>query len=136
MNDLNGAFAKIIGAGVLLLLLAILALVTYSVLKPPIVNRETIDALVKSASSTEAYVKELRELAYQNKLDTEKDNKLLRETGIQREGDYKDLYNKYGIVSHEDFYASNIVVPDFSVIGGLRIKNNGDRREQLHTHPE
>lgn len=132
MTDIRvDGITKAIGVGLLIAMFAILALVTYSVLKPPIVNKETIDALVKTANSTEQYVKELREMAYQNKLETDKDNSLLDSSGKDREGNYKDLYNKYGIVQHEDFYASNAAAPDITFVTGLQFENHRERRQQL-----
>lgn len=127
MNE-NG-YVKAFGAAMLFIMLAILILVGYNVLKPPIVNKETIDTLVNTAKSTESYVKELREMAYQNRLETNEDNDLLRHRGSEGSKSYKDLYEKYGPqvgvgsdVKSDPLIGSSIVLPD-----GLQFqaKSNG-----------
>lgn len=106
MSDRNDTLGNITGIVMVGILLAILGLVTYSVFKTPVVNKETIDALVKSANSTEQYVKELREIARNNAAETGKDNDLLKGSGDQRTDDYKGLYEKYGIITHGKVLAS------------------------------
>lgn len=135
MNE-NG-YIKVLGGGMLFLLFAILLLVGYNVLKPPIVNKETIDTLVKTAKSTESYVKELREIAYQNRLETNEDNNLLKNRGSDSGKSYKDLYDKYGPQVGVDLngkddplIGSHIVLPD-----GLQFQAKGNGREQLSHNP-
>lgn len=135
MNE-NG-YIKAFGAAMLFIMLAILLLVGYNVLKPPIVNKETIDTLVKTAKSTESYVKELREIAYQNRLETNEDNNLLKNRGSESGKTYKDLYEKYGPqvgvvsdVKSDSLIGTNIIIPD-----GLQFQAKGNGRQQLSHNP-
>lgn len=135
MNE-NG-YIKVFGAAMLFLMFAILLLVGYNVLKPPIVNKETIDTLVNTAKSTESYVKELREMAYQNRLETNEDNDLLRHRGSDSGKTYKDLYEKYGPqvgvgsdIKSVPLIGSNVIIPD-----GLQFQAKSNGRQQLSHNP-
>lgn len=136
MNDNNG-YIKVLGAVMIVLMFAILLLVGYNVLKPPIVNKETIDTLVKTAQSTETYVKELREMAYQNRLETNSDNDLLKSRGGDAGKSYKDLYEKYGPQvgvemngKSDSFIDSSPILPN-----GVQFQANGNGRQQLPHNP-
>lgn len=97
INELSSTTIKVIGGLLLAMMFAILALVAYSVLKPPIVNKQTIETLVTTAKNTESYVKELRELAYKNRQETNEDNNLFDTRQKEGSKSYQDLYQKYGL---------------------------------------
>ena len=97
MNDEHIKSVKVLASGIMVLLLLVFLVTAYSLFKKPVVTKSTIDSLVASTELTQQYVKELRDMAYQNKLDTQKDNELLNKEGKDREQNYQDLYDQYDI---------------------------------------
>lgn len=96
-NEISSGFIKVVITFVIILLFVILGIVVYMLFKPPVVSKETIDKLITSTQQTQEYVKELRNLALNNRNKTNEDNDLLRNKEQERNETYEDLYEKYTV---------------------------------------
>ena len=131
MNDENIKSIKLLaGAGIAILLMVFVAVI-YSVFKTPVVTKSTIDSLVTSTQLTQQYVKELRDIAYANRMETHKDNDLLKHSGEDRDDNYKDLYDKYGTLAYDGNKQTVRFNPDPSPAGinGLQQQTKDIRRQ-------
>lgn len=96
-SEISNGFIKVVVTCVVILLFLILGIVVYMLFKPPVVTKEAIDKLISSTQETQNYVKELRNLALENRNKTNEDNDLLRNKELERNESYEDLYEKYTI---------------------------------------
>lgn len=79
------------------LLLIVIALLSYEVFKPPLVSKNTIEELKKSAQSIENYTKELQVTASLSRQQVTEDDALSYEDKVNRDSSYGDLLSRYGI---------------------------------------
>lgn len=108
--------------GIAILLLIVIALLTYEVFKPPLVSKNTIEDLKKSAESIENYTKELQVTASLSRQQITEDDALSYEDKANRDNSYGDLLSRYGIFEDDktpDYPSPHGDTNDGSCVDGL-----------------